>query len=698
MARPALQPTRLAVAVAVVSLGLSSVHPAKAFQINFQNPDLQGSLNTTLSAGALWRTQSGKRELLANEEVLFMTSQGYGTQINRNDANNNFDTGLASLVGKVTPELSLSYRGDYGIFVRGTAFYDAVIMDRGHDGGTLVASAPFEVNGINRYATASDYANNGAGSRFTRAARSDAGQRARLLDAYAFANLDLFDRPLQLRAGRQVINWGEALFIQNGINTANYIELATLRLPGAEIKEALLPLASVFASYGMTLNLTAEAFYQFEWKNTEDAPVGTFFSTHDAFPGRGANNVIVDGRLVGRVVEEQLADLVPLPLPGVLPTGSDIADGFANYTNAQYGASGPDYQYEQTQVTVSRGADMKARDNGQFGLGFRYFADWLSGTEFGFYYTRTHAKLPIVGARFNRINQDGNLLNTVLNPQGAARDVAETIDNTEYAMVYLEDVDMFGISFSSNIGTMALSGEVAYRPKQPIINEVGDNLIQNLAVVAAEAGLQGTTPVVGSITNHCIRDQVGGACLAPDTEVVEGMFYYAYDEAETFNTSLVSIFNFGPRLGTDDLLLLVELGGEYVTGLSSRAPDGTRLHYSSTAAIALSEAEVRTPDNLYKTYLDKFSWGYRAALRATYNDIFAGVTMQPTLFFSHDVEGNSPLGGNFMEDRRAITGSLNFIYRSNLELGLSSTAFWGAGYSNKLRDRNNASVSLKYSF
>lgn len=697
MARPVFKPTRLAAAVTLLSFGLAPLQSAQGFEFDFQDPDWRGSLNTTLSVGALWRTQSGNRELLANEEVLLMAERGYSTQLNKNDANNNFDTGLASLVGKITPELSLSYR-DYGIFVRATSFYDAIIMDRGHDGGTLIASAPFEVNGINRYAIQSDYANNGAGSRFTREARSDAGRRTRLLDAYAFANVDLFDRPLQLRAGRQVINWGEALFIQGGINTANYFELATLRLPGAEIKEALLPLASVFASYGMTLNLTAEAFYQFEWKNTEDAPVGTFFSTHDAFPGRGANNVVVDGRLVGRIVEQQLADLVPLPLPGVLPTGSDIADGFANYTNATYGPSGPVYQYEQTQVTVNRGQDQQASDDGQFGLAFRYFADRLGGTEFGVYYTRTHTKLPVVGARFNRINQDGNLANTLLNPQGAARDVAETIDNTEYAMVYLEDIDMFGVSFSSNIGTMALSGELAYRPKQPIINEVGDNLIQNLAVVAGQAGLQGDTPVVGDLTNHCVRDRVGGSCLDGSTEIVEGQFYYAYDEAETFNASLVNIFNFGPRFGTDDLLLLVELGAEYVSGLNSTAADGSRLHYNSTAAISLAESQIRTPDDPFKTYLDDFSWGYRAAVRATYNDIFAGVTMQPVLFFAHDVQGNSPLGGNFMEDRRAGTVALNFIYRSNFEVGISGTAFWGAGYSNKLRDRNNASLTAKYSF
>ena len=66
--------------------------------------------------------------------------------------------------------------------------------------------------------------------------------------------------------------------------------------------------------------------------------------------------------------------------------------------------------------------------------------------------------------------------------------------------------------------------------------------------------------------------------------------------------------------------------------------------------------------------------------------------------FAHDVNGNSPIGGNFMEDRKAATLGVSFLYLNNLEVAMSATTFWGAKYSNKLADRNNASVSVKYSF
>lgn len=659
-----LRKTRLALAVAsVTALGAFSV-PASAIQLEFDNPDWQGRLDTTVSVGALFRTEGQDSMLAATDDVVDMTLKGYGSQINKNDANNNFDTGLASLVYKITPELSLSWQDKYGMFMRASAFYDQQIMGGDHDGGILNASAPYlPGNGFTRYATYSDYANNGTGDDFTSDAERYAGERARLLDAYVWGNFDLFERPLNVRLGQQVINWGEALFMQNGVNTANYFDLNALRLPGSEIKEALLPLDSVYFSYGLTYNATVEAFYQFEWKNSEDAPTGTYFSTHDAFPGKGADNVILDGRVIA----------LSAGAPG-------LENAFAAYTAANYS----DYQYEATQVTVDRIRDLEADDNGQFGLAYRYFAENLNGTEFALYYTRTHARTPVVGARLNNVQAGQG---------GGAAAIPLIIDTAEYQMAYAEDQDMFGASFNTSLGNMSLAGEVAYRPKRAIINEGGDNLIAALAGAAGQSALSPAPVTLGDLTPHCVRAEMGGSCLSGDTEVQDGQLYYFYDEVESYNGSLVSIFNFGPTFGSDGLIALLELGVEHIEGLED--PD---LNYNSTAAILDSEAQILSPENPDKYYLDPTSWGYRAVVKADYSNVFAGISMSPSVRFAHDVNGNSPIGGNFMEDRKAATLGLNFLYLNNLEVGMSATSFWGAKYSNKLADRNNASVSVKYSF
>lgn len=664
--------TRLAMAVASITALTGLSLPASAVQLDFENPDWSGRLDTTLSVGALFRTESQDSMLAATGDVVDMATKGYGSQINKNDANNNYDTGLASLVYKITPELDLSWKGKYGMFLRGTAFYDQVIMGGGHDGGQLIKAAGYPgAMGFTRYATYSDYANNGTGDDFSGDAERYAGQRARLLDAYVWGNFDMFERPLNVRLGQQVINWGEALFMQNGVNTANYFDLNALRLPGSEIKEALLPLDSVYFSYGLTFNATVEAFYQFEWKNSEDAPSGTYFSTHDGFPGKGADNVIVDGRVVALSAVQAGA----IPSPGLLEPG------FANYTASNYGS---DYQYEATQVTVNRIRDKEASDSGQFGLAYRYFAEGLNGTEFALYYTRTHARTPVVGSSLNNLENGKG---------GGVTEMARTIDTAEYQMAYVEDQDMFGASFNTSVGNMSLAGELAYRPKRAIINEGGDNLISALAGVAGQSALQGQDVAIGDLTGHCVRAEMGGSCLSADTLVQDGHLYYFYDEVESYNGSLVSIFNFGPTFGADGLIALLELGVEHIEGLEN--PD---LEYNSTAAILDSEAQILSPDDPNRYYMDPTSWGYRAVLKADYSNVFAGVSMSPSVRFAHDVNGNSPIGGNFMEDRKAATLGVSFLYLNNLEVAMSATTFWGAKYSNKLADRNNASVSVKYSF
>lgn len=649
------QPTRLVLAISsALTLGALTSH-AGAAEFQFKNGEVTGRFDAQLTMGMLWRTEGQDAELAANEDPLLMQQKGYSTQLNKNDGNNNFDTGISSLVYKITPELALNFNGQWGLFVRGTAFYDEYIMGRGHDGGELMPlGVPDGSTGYNRYASYSDHANNGIGDGFTEDTKDYAGRRFRLLDAYVWTDVDLFGRTLGLRAGRQVITWGESLFLQNGVNTANYIDLAALRLPGAELKEALLPLGSLSFSYGLTDNLSMEGFYQFEWKNTEDAPVGSYYSTHDAFPGEGADNVIVDGRLV--------AAAQGLPV---------IADLFASYTGTTYGAG---YEYEATQVTVDRLSDEEPSDSGQFGLAFRYFADQLNGTEFGLYYSRLHARLPVVGSRLDEVG-------------GALADLPSRIDNARYFMVYPEDIDMFGASFNTMVGQVSLAGELAYRPKQPIINEVGDNLIQALAGAAASS----TAPQISALTDHCVRTEVGGSCLASNATVVEGQNYYFYDEAETFTGSLLGIMSFGPKFGTDNLVTILEVGFDATKGLGS----GRR--FNSTAALLDDEA-LKQSDDPSSLYLTEMAWGYRAVVQASYNDIFAGVIMTPSLNVSHDVSGNSPIGGNFLEDRKAATLGVNFVYLNNLDIGVKATSFWGGGYSNKLKDRNNASLTLSYSF
>ena len=45
--------------------------------------------------------------------------------------------------------------------------------------------------------------------------------------------------PLSIRFGKQVLSWGESLFIQGGNSVINPIDVSAIRAPGAELKKLL---------------------------------------------------------------------------------------------------------------------------------------------------------------------------------------------------------------------------------------------------------------------------------------------------------------------------------------------------------------------------------------------------------------------------------------------------------------------------
>ena len=55
-------------------------------------------------------------------------------------------------------------------------------------------------------------------------------------------------------------------------------------------------------------------------------------------------------------------------------------------------------------------------------------------------------------------------------------------------------------------------------------------------------------------------------------------------------------------------------------------------------------------------------------------------------------------GGNFLEDRKAITFGLGASYQSTWSADLSYTDFFGAGRYNLVNDRDFVAFNIKYSF
>ncbi|MFZ6045426.1 DUF1302 domain-containing protein [Pseudomonas sp. CR3202] len=648
---PQLAPARAGLALASL-LPLCMTFQAQALEFSFDDGEVAGSLDTTVSYGTLWRVQGRDRN---NDDI------------NGNDGNRNFNTGLVSEVYKITSDLGATWR-NYGLFLRGSTFYDTQIMDKRND---------YYDNNTPPQPSQSFPQDD----HFTAETREVAGHRAEILDAYLYGNWDIDGKPLTVRLGRQVFNWGEGLYYRGGVNTTNPVDASALHLPGSEVKEVLVPIEAISFNAGLTENLSMDAFYQWNWKETRIDPVGTFYGGTDLFADGGNTAYTRIGALANPAFQALYPQLAAAHFAGLQGTDYLDANGVLK--------------------VASVGRDINARDDGQFGVAFRYMAESLNSTEFGFYFVNYHAKEPSITAQLDpsyagvNLNQlaslggfgsYGQLVSAARGGNAAAARTlglvngATVVDLTNQLTArreYPEDIRMLGLSFNSTLGEATLFGELAYRPNLPI-------------GVASTNDLLGDLIVQAPLVNSGGSADIAGQPIALGT----GSSVHNYERVEAFNTSIGAIYNFGPTLIFDSLTGIAELAADHLRGSSLKytAFDGSVRYFASGANKGYSSGFGRD------SQVDRNAYGYVIQFAGTWNDVFAGINLSPYLVFREDFRGNSYSAGNFIEGRKAHTLGLKASYRSSLEAELQYTEFYGAGQHNSSRDRDNIGLNLKYSF
>ena len=622
----------------------------QAVEFSFADNEISGSIDTTVSYGQLWRVQGVDKTK---------------NDVNTNDGNRNFDTGLVSEVYKFTTDLEATYQ-NYGLFVRGSAFYDTQIMDKRND--YLNNNDPAQPN-----------QNLGRPNSFTYETRHSAGRGAEILDAYVYGNWDVADMPVSARVGRQVFNWGEGLFYRGGINTTNPVDAGKFRLPGAELKEVLVPVEAFNFNIGLSDNLSLEAFYQWNWKETAIDPVGTFFSETDLFAAGG---------------ETAYTTVEALSSPTFQSLYPSLAAGnFAGLQGTQYLDANGVFK------VANIGSDINAKNDGQFGVALRYIAEELNSTEFGFYFVNYHAKEPTIYADINstyaglNIDQLAGLggfagYDELVAAEAAGNPLAEQVlglvngaaavdlaNQVNGRREYAEDIRMYGLSFNTTVAEASVFGELSYRPNLPIgiaaTNDLLGDLLGQAALLAAGR------PVNIGGQELTITDQIHNST-----------------RVEAFNTSLGTIYNFGPTLSFDSLFGVAELASEHIRGdsLQYLAHDGSSRYYAGRPNGSYISGYERDAQ------INKNAYGYTLVLSGTWNDVYAGVNLSPFAVYKHDFEGNSHQTGSFIEGRQAYTLGMRANYLNGLEAEVQYTEFYGAGQNNSGTDRDNIGINVKYSF
>src|SRR5690606_7387839 len=190
-----------------LAISLASPLSAPAFALNFNIGQIEAQFDSSLSIGASWSTAKPHHDLTDANNSCRRLSQ------TSDDSRMNFDRGDAfSQIFKGVHDLELRY-GDMGAFLRGKYWYDHELENGDH-------WKEIDNKGRERLAKSSG---------------------AALLDAFVYYNYNIADLPGTVRLGKQVVSWGESTFIQGGINSINPADVSALRRPGAELKEAFIP-------------------------------------------------------------------------------------------------------------------------------------------------------------------------------------------------------------------------------------------------------------------------------------------------------------------------------------------------------------------------------------------------------------------------------------------------------------------------
>jgi hypothetical protein len=450
----------------------------------------------------------------------------------------------------------------------------------------------------------------------------------------------------------------------------------------------------VRASIGLTKNLTIEPFWLLEFRRNELEPAGTYFSTND-IATRGADRVWL---------------------------------GFGSIPD-----HGP-----STLGSIPREHDRDGRNFDQFGISARLLAPALHETEFGFYYAKYNSRSPIVSARTPTSGISSALVQSTASSLAqqnlvpamiaagfpaqaiptalpkllgaaltgvpasalpatlqpfypAAAQIAAAAGkvglltaagNGHYFVEYPDGIDMLGASFNTSVGSTGISwqGEVSYKRNQPL--QVDD-------VELLFAALSSLAPAFGA------NNQVGNYLGQYNREITG----YRNHDVWTAQTTVTKVF--GPTLGSQQFTLLGEVGGVW-----ANLPSKDVLRYDAPGTFtAGSQAEMNgvgfsqfaaTPAS---AFADKFSWGYQVLGRLEYNNLLPNITVLPSVAFTHDVGGNTPLPlGNFVQDRKSITVAVEMTYRNAWSFELRYVNYFGAGRYNLLADRDFFATTLKYSF
>ncbi|HJS15090.1 MAG TPA: DUF1302 family protein, partial [Rheinheimera sp.] len=469
-----------------------------------------------------------------------------------------------------------------------------------------------------------------------------------------------------------------------------------------------------WASLGLTENMTAEVFYQYEWKNSYLPVPGSYFSTND-FAGEGGYGQNIQLGFAGNpdidldfLVDEMndISQSAPTLL-GYLTNPAATAAQRAAAVNAMLAYS--------TKVTLrpeGSAGEIEPEDGGQYGIKLEYFSPELNDTEFAVYHMNYHSRTPLISgvASDFRVGVDANgqplgviqsLAYLAANQGEITKENINELDVFSKGLIqYPEDIKLYGFSFNTTIEGTSVAGELAYRQDEPLQIDDVEILYAGMPEQLANAGLRPELEGISQIGRY------------DGNKVGSGEFAQGFILSDTTQAQITVTHLFGPMWIADNFTMLAEVGGIKINDMPDQSVlrlngpntdrsggpllgtiNGGPLVNKDGVHTALSNGAETNP------FPTASAWGYRLLAKADFNDVFAGVNMSHRVVFSHDVNGITPDPlFMFSKDKKSVGYTVAFDYLNRWSSEFSYNAFWGGvGTTNNTADRDFVSFNIKYS-
>lgn len=439
-----------------------------------------------------------------------------------------------------------------------------------------------------------------------------------LADAYVQHSEKFGAARVMGRLGQQSLSWGEGAAFVGGLSAINANDQPAIRRPAASPQEMRRPAPMLFGRADLSPAFGIEGFYTNTFRPSALDMCGTFWAGPD-YLAEGCDRAFAGPPAV--------SDRVRL-------------------------ASG---------AFVKRAPSPTANDAPQFGAALTWRSAALG--EVGLYAARHIARTPAPG--LYKSTRVGPAL-IAGDPEGK---------NLTYFTEHVDGIKLFALNVARKHGAATWTGELAYRPNQPLQLPPGDVL---------PAFLSPTAPSL---------------LRADATATAPGAAFHAYDRYRALQLQVGLRYDWG-KVGRTMLTGQADVVGKHVMSLADPLlrrygrPDqyGSGPINGVCTVTTVNAARQCSTDG----YVSPSAYAYRLRVDARFGEVMPGLNAIASALFTHEFKGWSY---DFLlsEGRKSMNLGLRFEYRQRYQAELAYAPIWGGAYSNQ-SDKDTLALAVGVKF